>query len=172
MALVSLVVVVVVVVVVNIVDLAPCVLSDVHTRQMWLFSSVFRQKSRESREAAPNATPSSAASAGGGSDEHVHEAEEMLHDVCQRWCTSWWKRGLFLRVRKGQREKRLGGSIFDTAGCSYGPRHVLARPMQQRMSDVVCSRQRSRFNAFGLRTTVHLDLDGATGTSSCLGCAR
>ncbi|CBN79291.1 hypothetical protein Esi_0196_0056 [Ectocarpus siliculosus] len=27
------------------------------------------------------------------------KAEEMLLDVCQRWCTSWWKRGLFLKVK-------------------------------------------------------------------------
>ncbi|CAM9609614.1 unnamed protein product, partial [Ectocarpus sp. 13 AM-2016] len=25
------------------------------------------------------------------------KAEEMLLDVCQRWCTTWWKRGLFLK---------------------------------------------------------------------------
>ena len=70
-----------------------------HSRHVWLFPSTLMQKSRE---AVANATLSSA-SVGGGSDEHVREAEEMLHDVCQRWCTSWWKRGLFLRVRKGEK---------------------------------------------------------------------
>lgn len=89
----------VVVVAVVIFSLAPCVPESPPMRTC-LFHLVSRQKSREFREAAPATTPAPApASAGGGSHEHVREAEEMLHDVCQRWCTSWWKRGLFLRVR-------------------------------------------------------------------------
>lgn len=96
------------------IDLASCTSNDAPLLPpTWLHLSALRQKSRESLEAAPNASPSSA-SAGGGSEEHVREAEDMLHDVCQRWCTSWWKRGLFLRVRTRERNEEVawGGEYF------------------------------------------------------------